>query len=59
MMMACKRCMFLTEEEVCPLCGGEVSKDWQGMLVILDHEASDIARHMEIKANGKYALKVR
>ncbi len=51
--------MFLTEEEKCPLCSGEVSKDWQGMLVIIDHTSSDIAEHMGIKANGRFALKVR
>lgn len=58
-MLACKKCMFLTEEEKCPLCSGEVSKDWQGMLVIIDHTSSDIAEHMGIKANGRFALKVR
>ncbi len=58
-MMACKKCMFLTEQEKCPLCGGELSKDWQGMVVILDSDGSEVAQHMGIKANGKYALKVR
>lgn len=58
-MLACKKCMLLTDQEVCPLCGGELSKEWQGMLVVVDHSRSDIAQHMGIKANGKYALKVR
>jgi len=58
-MLACKKCMFLTEQEECPLCGGELSKDWQGMVVILDSDGSEVAQHMGIKANGKYALKVR
>lgn len=58
-MLACKKCMLLTEQEKCPLCGGELSKEWQGMLVIVDHGKSIIADHMEIKVNGKYALKVR
>ena len=43
----------------CPLCGGELSKEWQGMLVVVDHGKSKIADHMGIKVNGKYALKVR
>jgi len=51
--------MFLTDQDKCPLCGGELSKEWQGMLVILDWENSEVAEHMGIKANGKYALKVR
>jgi len=58
-MLACKKCMFLTEQEKCPLCGGELSKEWQGMVVIVDHESSEVAKHMGIKANGKFALKVR
>ncbi len=51
--------MFLTDQEKCPLCGGELSKEWQGMIVILDWESSKVAAHMGIRANGKYALKVR
>ena len=51
--------MFLTDQEKCPLCEGELSKEWQGMLVVLDWEHSKVAEHMGIKANGKYALKVR
>ncbi|MGA1821596.1 MAG: transcription elongation factor subunit Spt4 [Thermoplasmatota archaeon] len=58
-MLACKKCMLLTEQEKCPLCGGELSKEWQGMLVVVDHGRSKIAEHMGIKVNGKYALKVR
>ena len=51
--------MFLTDQDKCPLCEGELSKEWQGMLVILDWETSEVAKHMDIRANGKYALKVR
>lgn len=56
---ACKECQFLTEDEVCPRCGGETSKDWQGMVAIADYTKSDIAKKMGITANGSYALKVR
>ncbi len=59
MMLACKKCMLLTEQEKCPQCGGDVSKEWQGMVVILDHSQSTVAKHMGISSNGKYALKVR
>ena len=57
-MKACKSCYHITEL-VCPLCGGELSKEWQGYLVILDHDRSLIAQKMGIKANGRFALKVR
>lgn len=56
---ACKQCNFISEEDVCPRCGGQTSKEWQGYLVIVDHEKSDIAKKMGITTNGKYALRVR
>jgi DNA-directed RNA polymerase subunit E" len=56
---ACKQCSFISEEDVCPRCGGQTSKEWQGYLAVLDFEKSEIAKKMGISANGKYALKVR
>ena len=56
---ACRNCLLLTEEDSCPSCNGEVSKDWQGFLVVTDYSRSKIAEKMEIKVNGKYALRVR
>ena len=55
---ACKNCNRLIEEDSCP-CGGELSKEWQGYLIILDHSRSEIAKKMNIKTNDKFALKVR
>ncbi|UCE44736.1 MAG: DNA-directed RNA polymerase subunit E [Methanobacteriota archaeon] len=56
---ACKTCNAMTEEDKCPLCGAETSKEWQGYVVILDHTKSEIARTMGIHVNGKFALRVR
>ena len=56
---ACKACSAMTEEDKCPLCGAETSKEWQGYVVILDHTKSEIARTMGIHVNGKFALRVR
>lgn len=56
---ACKNCHFITEEEKCPRCSGETSKDWQGYVIIVDHAKSEIAKKMDINANGRYALRVR
>jgi len=58
-MKACKNCLMLTEEEACPACGGDLSSNWQGYVVIIDHSRSEIAQHMGISVNGRYALKVR
>ncbi|MDR1954729.1 MAG: DNA-directed RNA polymerase, subunit E'' [Candidatus Methanoplasma sp.] len=56
---ACKQCNFLSENDTCPRCGGQTSKEWQGFIAVVDFEKSDIARRMGITANGRYALKVR
>ena len=56
---ACKECSFISEDDVCPRCGGQTSKDWQGFLAVADFEKSEIAKKMGISANGRYALKVR
>jgi DNA-directed RNA polymerase subunit E" len=56
---ACKHCSFITEEDVCPLCGNQTSKEWQGYVIIIDHTKSEIAKRMSINVNGKFALKVR
>ena len=56
---ACKTCSAITEEDKCPLCGGDTSKEWQGYVVIIDHTKSEIAKRMGINVNGKFALKVR
>ena len=71
--LACKSCSrvftigntnkdeFQTEGKkiLCPKCGGELTKEFNGYLVITDWTKSDIAKKMDIKENGKYALKVR
>jgi DNA-directed RNA polymerase subunit E" len=56
---ACKHCTFISEEDTCPLCGNQTSKDWQGYVIILDHTKSEIAKRMGINVNGKFALRVR
>lgn len=56
---ACKNCSAITDEDKCPLCGGETSKDWQGYVIIVDHPRSEIAKKMGLHVNGKFALRVR
>ena len=56
---ACKKCFYISDEDVCPRCGSQTSKDWQGYLIVVDHTRSEIARKMGLNANGKYALRVR
>lgn len=56
---ACSGCHFISEGDVCPRCGGSTTKDWNGMVCVSDFEKSEIAKKMQITANGNYALKVR
>ncbi len=57
---ACKTCHSITDQATkCPHCGGEVSREWQGYLVVIDPEKSEIARKMGIHAAGRYALRVK
>src|SRR5216117_2632642 len=49
---ACKNCGHVTDEDKCPLCGGETSKDWQGYVIIVDHQRSEIAKKMGIQSTG-------
>jgi len=58
-MRACKSCQRITEDEKCPVCNSPTSQYWSGYLAILDPENSQIAKKMELKTPGQYALKVR
>ena len=59
MQRACKNDHYLSDEALCPLCGGPTSKNWSGMLTILKPEESELAAAMNIVQPGVYALKVR
>ena len=56
---ACKVCHLLSDEVQCPNCGGATSKNWSGLLTILDPASSELAKAMNIEKPGTYALKVR
>jgi len=51
--------MRLVEEERCPVCKANTSQYWSGYIAILDPVDSEIAKKMELKTPGQYALKVR
>jgi DNA-directed RNA polymerase subunit E" len=57
---ACANCHFITKENVCGRCkSGSFSEDYAGLVVMFDPENSAIAKAMNIKEKGRYALKVR
>lgn len=59
MSKACKACHLISEELQCPNCGQQTSKNWSGLLTILNPGESELAKSMNIEKPGTYALKVR
>ncbi len=57
---ACTVCHTITKENVCPKCKSTaLSEDFSGLVIMFDPENSAIAKAMNIKEKGRYALKVR
>ncbi len=59
---ACVKCKTLVSEdvEICPNCGStEFSDDWEGLVIIIDKDSSEIAKILDIDKAGLYAIKVR
>ena len=60
MSRACRNCKIIIEENVCPVCKGtDLSDDYSGLLIIFDPESSKMAQKIDIKKEGRYALKIR
>jgi RNA polymerase subunit RPABC4/transcription elongation factor Spt4 len=54
----CRNCRRFTTEKVCPSCKStNLSTSWKGVVVVLNAD-SEIAKMLEIKEPGKYALYV-
>jgi DNA-directed RNA polymerase subunit E" len=57
---ACPACHFITKENTCPRCKtSSLSDDFSGLVIVFDPEGSAIAKAMNIREKGRYALKVR
>jgi len=59
---ACLRCKLLVtpEIEICPNCGSrDFTYEWEGTVIIIDPEKSEIAKTLEITKPGRYAIRVR
>ena len=56
---ACRKCRMLTNEKACPNDGStELSKEWSGLIIIINAERSQVAKTLGITKTGRYALKV-
>jgi len=60
MKKVCKNCKLFVKGPECPICkGNQMTDNWQGRLYILDADKSEIAKKIDIKQKGEYAIKVR
>ncbi len=58
----CRRCRSLVPREAtkCPNCGStDLSDDWEGTMIVLRPEESELAKKLGIDKPGRYALRVR
>lgn len=57
---ACSECHLITNTNTCPRCKtAPLSDNFGGLAVIFDPEGSSIAKVMQVKTKGHYAIKVR
>ena len=58
---ACKLCNTMLEEgDKCPnCCSKEITENFKGRAVILNPEKSEVAKKLNLKQGGNFAIKVR
>jgi len=57
---ACRNCHLIFEGNVCPNCKStDLSDDFSGFVIIFDPENSAVAKAMDIKRKGTYAIRIR
>ena len=57
---ACSNCHYITKDNICGRCKStNFSEDFSGLVITFDPKSSAIAKAMNIKEKGRYALKVR
>lgn len=56
----CKKCKIVVAKDTCPICKGkDLTAGWNGRIIILNHEKSEIAKKLNLNSNGEYAIKVK
>lgn len=60
-MKACKECNAVVKTgKTCPNCGSsKLSSRFSGAAIILNSEHSKVAKEMNVKKKGEYALRVK
>ena len=57
---ACRVCNRIYEGDKCPSCDAkESTESYKGRVVIVNPEKSEIAKNLDIKEKGNFAIKTR
>ncbi|MFQ6009957.1 MAG: transcription elongation factor subunit Spt4 [Candidatus Aenigmatarchaeota archaeon] len=57
---ACKTCRRIVKGNICPVCkASDLTKNWKGILVVVDPANSEIAKEAGITSPGKFAIRVK
>lgn len=60
MKKVCKKCRIFVTGNECPICKGtDFSENFKGRLYIIDANKSEIAKKLDIKVKGEYAIKIK
>ncbi len=55
----CKKCKLFVEGTNCPVCkSNQFTDSFKGKLIITDAEKSEIAKKLDLKVKGEYAIKI-
>lgn len=59
--LACRNCKFIiTHGDVCPICGSkDLTDKWNGYIIIINVDKSEIAQKEGFKVNGTYAINIK
>ena len=57
----CKNCRFIIQQgTVCPICGStQLTSKWNGQVLVLNVDKSELAKKLGIKVNGVFAISVK
>jgi DNA-directed RNA polymerase subunit E" len=56
---ACKKCRRVVEGNLCPTCkDSQLTSNWKGYVMVINPEDSEIAKKLDIKSPGTYALRL-
>jgi len=57
---ACRRCRMIVGGDVCPVCkDSELTKSFEGYILVVSTEGSEVAKQIGATIPGRYALKIK